>query len=45
MSGDFVLDCSVTMTWFFAHEATRATLLPNGSFFSGRDEAPGAPRA
>lgn len=25
MSEDFVLDSSVTMTWFFAHEATRAT--------------------
>ena len=25
MSSDFVLDCSVTMTWFFAHEATQAT--------------------
>lgn len=25
MSEDFVLDCSVTMTWFLVHEATRAT--------------------
>ncbi len=25
MSGDFVLDCSVTLTWLFAHEASPAT--------------------
>lgn len=25
MSADFVLDCSVTMTWFFVHEASRET--------------------
>lgn len=25
MNEDFVLDCSVTMTWFFVHEATEAT--------------------
>ncbi|MBL9127840.1 MAG: type II toxin-antitoxin system VapC family toxin [Verrucomicrobiales bacterium] len=25
MSANFVLDCSVTMTWFFVHEANRET--------------------